>query len=548
MKMRKLWTILTFLTLLCACTQQQETALPRFEHITTGEGLNDNAVQHILGLSDGHMAVTTWECVNILHPGTADGTWDIHRIPLAEAPSHDLPAYHGHYHVYADSTQHLWVKDNGRVWCINLETEQVEPLADWQMDDIFIDSRHRIWTVSDTTITTAAQSFTFSTEWGELQDMEADSTRLFLFFGSSTVACYDLRSHALEYTTQPFDTAEAKFYDRTSLVVRSHDGRFYQLRCGKHRNVFLRFDPSTQQWSTVFETTKGSFHTLCIPSPQQALMTCPEGLWDINLETGQMQLYAEVVCQSGDTLRTGFNTVCATPDGHLWLGSYNDGLLHATSMHASRTYLIYYISGLLLLLLLLLGTLFYAYATRQRRRERRLMNRLRELISLKGQEEVKSESGDAAVNSEKSESPSFGGVGEVSNSHSSFGGAADILHSSFQQGEQGEMDPFVLRAIALVEQNLDTPGYNVEQLAADLCMERTGLYRRLTALLDQTPTLFMRRIRMERAARLLREGRLSISEIAEQTGFQSPGYFSRLFQEAYGEKPSDYAQRCRNQE
>ena len=110
------------------------------------------------------------------------------------------------------------------------------------------------------------------------------------------------------------------------------------------------------------------------------------------------------------------------------------------------------------------------------------------------------------------------------------------------------MDPFVLRAIALVEQNLDTPGYNVEQLAADLCMERTGLYRRLTALLDQTPTLFMRRIRMERAARLLREGRLSISEIAEQTGFQSPGYFSRLFQEAYGEKPSDYAQRCRNQE
>jgi AraC-like DNA-binding protein len=51
----------------------------------------------------------------------------------------------------------------------------------------------------------------------------------------------------------------------------------------------------------------------------------------------------------------------------------------------------------------------------------------------------------------------------------------------------------------------------------------------------------MRNIRMEQAARLLREGRLSVAEIAEQCGFQSPGYFSRLFQQTYGMKPSEYA-------
>lgn len=501
-EMRKLQLIFVAMVLLCACTQQKDEALTPFDHITTDDGLRDNDVRHILCMSDGTVAVTTSECVNLLN-GNDDGTWNIRQVLLSDQSSHPLDAYHGFYHVYADSTRHLWVKDMGRVWRVNTQTDEVEPLDDWQMDDIFIDSQRRIWTVNDTVISTTTNRYSFVSIWGELQDMEADSLHLYLFFSTSTLACYDLDTQALLYTTQPLDTAEAKFYNLTSLVKRSQDGRFYQLRCGKQRNIFLCFDPKTQEWNTVFETTKGTFHTLCIPSPELALMTCPEGLWEINLETGQMRLHSEMITEQGDTLRTGFNTIDVGRDGHLWLGSYHDGLLHAPTLHASRTYIIYYIAALLALAALCIAFAFWFYATRMRRREQRLMNRLRQLLQAPSQPEPDEE--------EPGPKP------------------------------EAETDAFVARAIALVEQNLNTPGYNVEQLAADLCIERTGLYKKLTAILDQTPTLFMRRIRMERAARLLREGRLSIAEIAEQTGFQSASYFSRLFQETYGQKPSEYA-------
>jgi AraC-like DNA-binding protein len=99
---------------------------------------------------------------------------------------------------------------------------------------------------------------------------------------------------------------------------------------------------------------------------------------------------------------------------------------------------------------------------------------------------------------------------------------------------------FMARATQLVEQHLSTPQYGVEQLAADLCMERTGLYKKLTALMQQSPVVFIRSIRLHRAADMLREGRLSIADVAERTGFSSASYFSKCFQKEFGCKPSEY--------
>lgn len=104
---------------------------------------------------------------------------------------------------------------------------------------------------------------------------------------------------------------------------------------------------------------------------------------------------------------------------------------------------------------------------------------------------------------------------------------------------------FLTRAIELVEKNLHVPGYSVEQLSRDLCMERTGLYRKLVGMLDQSPSLFIRNIRLQRAAQLILEGNLSITEIAECTGFSSSSYLSKCFQEMYGCRPSEYAEKTK---
>lgn len=103
-------------------------------------------------------------------------------------------------------------------------------------------------------------------------------------------------------------------------------------------------------------------------------------------------------------------------------------------------------------------------------------------------------------------------------------------------------DEFLQKAVNLVRAHLNG-AYSVEELSRDLCMERTGLYKKLTALLDQSPSLFIRNIRLQQAARLLLEGRRSISDIAMETGFSSSSYFSKCFQEMYGCKPSEYAEK-----
>lgn len=99
---------------------------------------------------------------------------------------------------------------------------------------------------------------------------------------------------------------------------------------------------------------------------------------------------------------------------------------------------------------------------------------------------------------------------------------------------------FMARATQLVEQHITDPSYNVERLAADLCMERTGLYKRLTALMQQPPVAFIRSIRLHRAADMLLKGDKTVTEIAEHTGFCSTSYFSKCFQKEFGCKPSEY--------
>ncbi len=104
---------------------------------------------------------------------------------------------------------------------------------------------------------------------------------------------------------------------------------------------------------------------------------------------------------------------------------------------------------------------------------------------------------------------------------------------------------FLNKAVALVEAHLETPGYSVEQLSKDLCMERSGLYKKLTNILDKSPSLFIRSIRLKRAADLILEGRMSMAEIAEQVGFSSASYMGKCFQEEFGCKPSEYAEKAK---
>src|SRR5690606_1695912 len=97
-------------------------------------------------------------------------------------------------------------------------------------------------------------------------------------------------------------------------------------------------------------------------------------------------------------------------------------------------------------------------------------------------------------------------------------------------------------ALKVVHENLDNPEYSVEKFSADMLMDRTGLYRKLMALTGQSPTNFIRTIRLNKAAELLKEKQLPVSEIAGAVGFNSLSYFSKCFHEKFGKAPSQYGE------
>lgn len=101
-------------------------------------------------------------------------------------------------------------------------------------------------------------------------------------------------------------------------------------------------------------------------------------------------------------------------------------------------------------------------------------------------------------------------------------------------------DEWLQQAIGSVENNIADEQYSVEQLSNDLCMSRMTLYRKIQSATGQKPTEFIRTIRLRRAAELLRENRLTITEVSYATGFSSVSYFSRCFRAMFGVSPTQF--------
>lgn len=101
-------------------------------------------------------------------------------------------------------------------------------------------------------------------------------------------------------------------------------------------------------------------------------------------------------------------------------------------------------------------------------------------------------------------------------------------------------EKLIQKAIECMEKNMDNTEYNVESLCTDLGIERTKLYRKMQAIVGQTPMEFMRTIRLKRAAQLLKSGKHTVQEISWMVGFNTPRYFSAYFKEMFGMTPSQY--------
>lgn len=101
-------------------------------------------------------------------------------------------------------------------------------------------------------------------------------------------------------------------------------------------------------------------------------------------------------------------------------------------------------------------------------------------------------------------------------------------------------EEFMSKAILVVEENIDDEDFTADDLAEKLFMSRSSLYLKMNSVSGEPPANFIRRIRFNKACKLLLEGRYSISEISSKVGFSSPSYFSTSFKKYVGCLPSEY--------
>ena len=92
-----------------------------------------------------------------------------------------------------------------------------------------------------------------------------------------------------------------------------------------------------------------------------------------------------------------------------------------------------------------------------------------------------------------------------------------------------------------VEAHIADSEFNVTRLQETLGLGSKLLYRKVKQMTGKTPVEFIRHIRMQRAAILLRDGRFSVSEVMYMVGFSNSSYFSKVFQKTYGITPTDYS-------
>jgi AraC-like DNA-binding protein len=96
---------------------------------------------------------------------------------------------------------------------------------------------------------------------------------------------------------------------------------------------------------------------------------------------------------------------------------------------------------------------------------------------------------------------------------------------------------FIQKINTTIDNNFRNYKFNVEQLASELSIDRSTLFRLCIKHLNTNPTTYLRNLRLQTAKNLLLKN-ISVSEVANMTGFDSLSYFSSQFKNKYGVSPS----------
>lgn len=99
---------------------------------------------------------------------------------------------------------------------------------------------------------------------------------------------------------------------------------------------------------------------------------------------------------------------------------------------------------------------------------------------------------------------------------------------------------FMSELYRVMEEELSNAELDTNRLAESLKISRSKFYYKVKGLTGENPGSFFRTYKLNRAAQLISEGRYTLSEIADMTGFSTPSHFTRCFKKQFGVVPSEY--------
>lgn len=103
-----------------------------------------------------------------------------------------------------------------------------------------------------------------------------------------------------------------------------------------------------------------------------------------------------------------------------------------------------------------------------------------------------------------------------------------------------KLKKFLDELIDIIESQLTDPAMSIDSICVEIGMSRTNLYNKIKSLTGQSIGDFIRTIRLRKAAQLLKNGDLSITEVMYSVGIQTQSYFTKAFKNEFGKTPSQY--------
>ncbi|MFL0166904.1 MULTISPECIES: AraC family transcriptional regulator [Clostridium] len=106
---------------------------------------------------------------------------------------------------------------------------------------------------------------------------------------------------------------------------------------------------------------------------------------------------------------------------------------------------------------------------------------------------------------------------------------------------------YIEEALFFIHQNY-ADKIAIKDIAAHICIDRSYLHRIFKNFTNKSPQEYLLSLRMEKAASLLQNTELRISDVSRSVGYSDPLLFSKTFKKSKGLSPSDFRYKCSNLE